>query len=724
MPNEHRFHASEEQLLVLDHIKKGSNVVVDAIAGSGKSTTILTIANDLTEKRFLQITYNAMLRKEFRDKIDGLGITNIEVHTYHSFAVKYFSSSGFTDTGIRQILYMDKSTEYKVIPAYDIVVIDECQDMTPLYYTFIRRVLEGMPSNSVQLLILGDFMQGLYEFKGADTRFLTRASHIWRGHTFLKAPDDFVSLTLKTSYRITNQMASFMNNAMLGEDRLHACREGSPVIYIRNTRANMEKIVIYHIRKLLAEGDLPSDIFILGSSVKGLNSPIRRMENILVDSNIPCHVPMIDVEGIDERVAEGKVVFSTFHTVKGRQRKYVFVLGFDNSYFSIYGRKLDPKECPSTLYVACTRATHKMWLLENDHYQNDRPLECMKMTHHEMKNSAFVDFKGSAQTMFWEKETPTASSIAQKVKTRHVTPTELIRFIPEYVLEEITPLLTRIFVLKKAGVSPIDKIPSIVNFKSGLYEDVSDLNGIAIPCMYYDYLYKKKKDVSGSYTSNVLYGLIEASIENLKSHEHLYLKQIFRTLDPECKAVSDYLYMANVYTAFQEKLYFKLKQIDRTEYSWLSEDSVNECIQFLDEVISETNEIIAEQTIISSDMEKEHSRIDILLKGELGSTFKYRFTARIDLMSANTMYELKCTSQISIDHMLQVVIYAWLWNMVSEPDAGQKYFKLYNIKTKELWELVATVDELTTIVVALLKGKYGETTRMTDEEFFTTYKMS
>ena len=706
--------ASEEQLLVLRHVKEGSNVIVDAIAGSGKSTTILTIATAMPEKRFLQITYNSMLRKEFRDKIVGLGITNIEIHTYHSFAVKYYSGNAFTDTGIRQILCTDKANDVG-IPQYDIVVIDECQDMTHLYYTFIRRVLDGMKDGSIQLLILGDYMQGLYEFKGADIRFLTQASKIWTGHPFLKSQNDFVALTLGTSYRITNQMASFMNRAMLGEERLHACRDGEPVIYIRNTHSNMEKIVIYHIRQLLAEGDLPRDIFILGSSVKGPQSLIRKMENALVESNIPCHVPMMDVEGIDERVAEGKIVFSTFHAVKGRQRKHVFVLGFDNSYFSMYGRNLARNECPSTLYVACTRATHKMWLLERDQWQGDRPLKCMKMTHHDMKNSSFVDFKGNPQTLFFDQDTNSNA----KVKTKMITATDLIRFIPESVLEEITPLLMKIFVLKEKGLDMNDDMPSVVHFNSGLYEDVSDLNGIAIPCMYYDYLYKKRNNESGSYTSNVLYGLIESSISALKPDEHIYLKQVFRTLDPECTSVNDYLYMANVYTAFQERLYFKLKQIERTEYTWLTEECVSNCIQSLDNVIPETGNCIAEETIISYDMETEHIAIDSLLERELGSNLRYRFCARIDLISEDTIYELKCTSQVSVDHMLQLVIYAWLWSMVPHPNRTSeiKHFKLYNLKTQQLWELVATVEELTTIVVALLRGKYGELTRLTDEQF-------
>lgn len=35
---------SEEQAVVLKHIKAGQNAVVNAVAGSGKSTTVLSIA--------------------------------------------------------------------------------------------------------------------------------------------------------------------------------------------------------------------------------------------------------------------------------------------------------------------------------------------------------------------------------------------------------------------------------------------------------------------------------------------------------------------------------------------------------------------------------------------------------------------------------------------------------------------------------------------------------
>jgi hypothetical protein len=57
---------------------------------------------------------------------------------------------------------------------------------------------------------------------------------------------------------------------------------------------------------------------------EGINSNIRRIENALVETNIPCHVPMLETREIDERVINGKITFSTFHACKGRQRKHVF----------------------------------------------------------------------------------------------------------------------------------------------------------------------------------------------------------------------------------------------------------------------------------------------------------------------------------------------------------------------------------------------------------------
>ena len=79
---------SEEQAIVLKHIKAGENAVVNAVAGSGKSTTVLSIAVAMKSSKIIQFTYNSMLRCEIKEKTESLGIENLDVHTYHSSAVK------------------------------------------------------------------------------------------------------------------------------------------------------------------------------------------------------------------------------------------------------------------------------------------------------------------------------------------------------------------------------------------------------------------------------------------------------------------------------------------------------------------------------------------------------------------------------------------------------------------------------------------------------------
>ena len=155
---------SDEQRLVLDYIKSGINVIVDACAGSGKSTTILSIAKEMPHITIRQFTYNAMLRHEVKDKIREYQLSNIHVHTYHSFSVKYYSLNGHTDTGIRQIIQYDTAPRVN-IPHADLIVLDESQDMTFLYFQLIVKMARDM-STKFQLLVLGDYMQGIYEFKG------------------------------------------------------------------------------------------------------------------------------------------------------------------------------------------------------------------------------------------------------------------------------------------------------------------------------------------------------------------------------------------------------------------------------------------------------------------------------------------------------------------------------------------------------------------------------
>jgi hypothetical protein len=87
---------SEEQQFVIDTIISGKNVVVDACAGSGKSTTILSCANQFQDKTFLQMTFNKELRIEVKETTDKYQIKNILIYTFHSLAVTYYYNQAFS----------------------------------------------------------------------------------------------------------------------------------------------------------------------------------------------------------------------------------------------------------------------------------------------------------------------------------------------------------------------------------------------------------------------------------------------------------------------------------------------------------------------------------------------------------------------------------------------------------------------------------------------------
>ena len=700
--------ASAEQTIIIHHMKEGKNVVVDACAGSGKSTTILSCAREMPHKKFLQITYNSMLRMEIKEKVHSLGLKNIVVHTYHSLAVAKYSKNAFTDTGLRQILYQNMSPITPIKPQ-DVIVLDETQDMTFLYFQFVVKYCREM-GTPFQLLILGDYMQGLYEFKGADIRFLTMANEIWRDFEYLKT-SEFMTCTLKTSYRITRPMADFVNKVMLDEERVIACRDGRSVLYIRNAKYFLQRTIVYNILELLKSGVKPNDIFVLGASVKGPNSQIRRVENVLVEAGIPCHVPMLETDKIDEKVINGKVVFSTFHCVKGRQRPYVFVIGFDNSYFHTYAKTFSPEKCPNTLYVACTRATHGLFLLERADTATDQPLKFLKLNHNEMKEQPYIDFKGQPRTIFYEK----TDEKKEEIQKHHVTPTDLIKFIPESVLEEISPILDKIFVRECSEELDVLDIPTMIPTKNG-YEDVSDLNGIAIPAMYYDYVESEWVEEEKDY-QNVLYDIIQETMRNTKSGEYTFLKDIIKDLSPDFETVNDYLYLANIYVATQEKLYFKLKQIERSEYDWLKPEILSRCKERLLNVLEEECKMerpMVEETIINVLDEDAHVYIDELLDRHFPNK-KFRFTARIDLATVKTVWELKCTTTISQDHLLQVVIYCWLWRRTRP--MCRREFKIFNIKSGEILRLDTDIHILDKIITSLLNGKYEEHVPPNDADF-------
>jgi len=742
---------SEEQQRILTALHEGANVTVDAVAGSGKSTVVLMAAAAMPERRFLQITYNSMLRKEVQEKIgtwhlsekEKPALRNIEVHTYHSLAVNYYDPAAHKDEVIQRLL-IDGSPQ-RPVPWIDVLVLDEIQDMTFLYFRLVAKMLRDMQETTgrkrgLQLLILGDTKQSLYEFKGADVRFLTMAAALWKNYPLLRRRHDFRALQLHTSYRVTHSMAHYVNRVMLGEERLQANKEGCPVKYVYGSQYDNEKRVVAHIQRILDRGHPPDDIFVLAASVKNEFGPVRKLENRLVERGIPCYVPRHDQDRLEEqRVIQGKVVFATFHSVKGRQRPFVFVLGFDSSYMQFASNE---HECPNTLYVACTRGSQELYLFEEETYGNrKRMLPFLKMGHRDMESQSYIDFVGTPRGPMWyvtqeqqmqreqeqkqqeqkqqeQKQQEQQEQPKQPQKTKYVEPSKMVDFLGHEILDVLAPLVQRSFHLltKESEVLDMD-VPSLIETGPHTFEDVTDINSIAFPCLFYATL--------PSYPPTTLYDITQRSLQQTKDNQYLFLKQHIQEHMPRQLTVhsptEDVLRAANMYVAVREKLCSKLTQV--SNYGWIRDDKRAEGIRRLQQWIEVDEDVQVEQELVNShktDDDEKQERLQAALQDCVilprGPPLYLKFTARVDALTKTHLWEFKFVAELTTEHFLQLMIYAWIWRTLNPADTHKRYC-LFNIRTNEVHELQADDAMLHEVVVLLLRNRFGEPERESDDLF-------
>lgn len=688
---------SSEQKSIIESIKQNTNILVDAVAGSGKTTTVMFVAKDNSKKKILQITYNKQLKLEVRNKIQNSDIDNLEIHTYHSLTVKYYDKNAHTDDNIIKVI--TNNVKPKMTKKYDILIIDEVQDMTPNYFSLVCKFIHDMEMDPT-LLILGDRKQGIYEFKNADTRFLEYSNKIWNDK------NNFVILPLQQSYRVTKQIAWFVNNVMLGEERVISNKESKhPVYYYKRNKFSISNVFADKVVEFIKAGYSPSDIFVLSPSVKSSNkSPLKALENKLVEKKIPVYFARNEEDGIDEEIIKGKVVFTTFHQSKGRERKIVFVFGFDETYFDFHCKEKPRNECPSELYVAITRASEILVILE---HESDKSLSFMKYKENQLRAfPQMINYNGKfEQVRQVVKQT-------KKTKDMHKTSvTELTKFLGEEMMNKLIPLLEKI---TKVITKPCDKysvdIPSNVKMNNGLTEDVSDLNGLIIPAMYE----ASTTESNISALQMIIKDMCdEATGENKKFIDKITpkLQKYFESSDK----ISAYLCMGNLYIALNEQIHSKITQIDK--YNWITPEMVKICHKNLSKNVQDT--AVYEQEI--GDMQDAISKY-FDYKTNLYGTIQIR--GRVDAYDDTTLWEFKCVSNIQMEHLLQLIVYAWIWEKSMKDLYGKKLFKILNIRTGEVREIIYESFVIDQIVNILFENKYHKKEKDNNEDFIKKCKIA
>ena len=676
---------STEQNNIIEQLALNNNVVVDSVAGSGKTTSNLHIASFFNNLSILLLTYNSKLKIETRRKVKNHNITNIEIHSYHSFCVKYYNKKCFTDTIIKKIL---KNKTKPLIPFnYDLIVLDEGQDITCLYYELICKIYKDNKNNNTQLCIFGDINQAIFDFNNADKRYIEYASELFN----FNQNYNWIKCKLSISFRITHEMALFINRCLLNHKRITSNKvtNNKPRYIICDSfGSKTASKPLKEVRFYLNKGYKPSDIFVLAPSIKSQSSAARQLENRikLTMPDVLVYVPSKEDETLNEELLKDKIVFSTFHQTKGLERKVVIIFGFDQSYFRYYKKDVNPNICPNELYVATTRGIEHLTVFH--HYTND-----------------FLPFINKDKL---ERYCHVEEFDILRVKEVHQsnisidTPvTDCINFLPQDIVDYCFSQL----VIKKNEQFTYNKIDiPLTTSNDESTESVSEITGIAIPSMF-EFKMKNKmliyEHLIAEYFENNLICKRDI-VENikLKPKEH-HLDKI----DMANLTTKQLLYIANCWNAYKSGYLYKIYQI--SNYTWLSPENLNTCIDRMTK-LNITSDSIFEKSITIADTKEILNR---KLKGY------------IDCYDHNnyTIYELKCVTKLTKEHYLQLAFYMYMFEMTQKTRIPTTYV-LFNILTNEYNFVECDIDNLKEIVKTIIYHKYTTKKVLTNKEFLENNK--
>jgi len=671
---------SIEQQHIIDLCVQNQNVIVDAVAGSGKTTTLLGIATAAaaTDNLTLAVLYNKSLKDETRQKAAAQGLSLLEVHTYHALARKYYDNTICTDNGIISIL-KNSSRPIKQLPRWSRIIVDEVQDMNPLYFKLIKKIMHDSKNNNLRITVMGDRFQSIYMYMGADPRFLTHADKI-----FVNIGGPWINAKLSTTFRCSPTICNFINEGLIGYNRMipYTSTTSSPVHYIYGSPFDAHRILVHYITSYLQQGFKPDDIFVLTTSVKvkGRDTPTRVLENALVALDIPVYVPNDETSELTDGSLNGKLVITTYHQSKGLERDIVIVYNFDNSYY--YNKDYDNNILASPLYVAITRARKHLFVI---HDSKQPPLSFYK--HPDPSSVTYLTTYG---TVLDELPSHNNYNTIQMQPSRIFMASELTNYLPALIIEEANSFL-KIRVLNEPDIKV--PLPSSIDTSLTTKELVSDINGIAIPALY-EWRHSKKMQISqiDDYT-------LEKQGLNFAERFAALKTDLHSGSEPQMSTI---LELANIFSSVFSGYHFKVAQIK--SYTWLKTPMVEPCLEVLAKYIT------------SNTTEYEKPLPEQVIKNAC-------IRGQVDAYSSNqsTLWEIKCTDTLDLTHNIQLAIYAWMFSRAYPNKFKDTEFHLINIRTGERRLIKSDPKTLEEMLTYLVLEKTRPMSKKTDEEFIKEF---
>lgn len=301
-----KFNLSAEQRLFISKAKDRKNILVDACIGSGKTTAIQYLCDELPATlKILYLTYNKLLKLDAKAKIRN---SNTTVTNYHGFAFMSLKKIG-VKAGISDLIQRFNK-EKPMLEHYDVLIIDEYQDIELELAEMLKHIKST--NSNIQIIAVGDMAQKIYDKTTLDVPVFMK--QFLGGH---------INLQFTSCFRLSTDLAS-----MLG-------RVWQKKIIGVNNNCIVEKMTVKAVVNFLTEQN-PEDILCLGARWGDLSDTLN-----LLEEKCPTKFNKKTVyASISDRDATGatqpkptSAIFTTFDSSKGLERKICVVFDFTESYW-------------------------------------------------------------------------------------------------------------------------------------------------------------------------------------------------------------------------------------------------------------------------------------------------------------------------------------------------------------------------------------------------------
>lgn len=298
---------SPEQQDFIERAREGRNILVNACIGSGKTTAIQRLCEELpANRKILYLTYNKLLKLDAKSKIHN---RNAVVNNYHGFAYTALQRVG-KRAGVSDLIQCFLQ-EKPPLGRIDVLIIDEYQDIEQELAELLLYVKSTNPR--MQVVAVGDMEQKIYDKTTLDVERFIGA--------FL---GDHVELEFTRCFRLSSELAGRLG------------RIWNKRIVGVNPNCRVEEMTEEDVVRFLA-GQNPRDILCLGARTGKLARVLNRLEE-----EYPAQFNKNTVyASISDRDTAGAVtpdptaaIFTTFDSSKGLERKICVIFDYTESYWN------------------------------------------------------------------------------------------------------------------------------------------------------------------------------------------------------------------------------------------------------------------------------------------------------------------------------------------------------------------------------------------------------